>query len=118
MCGILALVYEEAGKPAHLKVSIIHNYYTGKRCVLSLVCLTFVQLLSILEPYLRRRGSDVFGFDHDRVAGLLVEGRGYVLSMRGCLTVQPLKNTSTGDWLLWNGEVFGGKLRVSMQWLD
>lgn len=28
--------------------------------------------------------------------------------MRGNLTSQPLKHHITGDYLLWNGEIFGG----------
>ena len=38
---------------------------------------------------------------------------GTLLCMRGEPTPLPLGNDA-GDWLLWNGNVFGGGIRVSM----
>ena len=37
---------------------------------------------------------------------------GTLLSMRGETTPQPLCNDA-GDWLLWNGNIFGGGIKVS-----
>ncbi|XP_065070032.1 asparagine synthetase domain-containing protein 1-like isoform X2 [Rhopilema esculentum] len=42
---------------------------------------------------------------------LEMEFAGYVLHLRGCLTVQPLKDRA-GNILLWNGEIFGGDIKV------
>lgn len=70
-------------------------------------------MIGLLEPYLRRRGSDVCSSTVRKLAaGVVVEGRGYVLSMQGQLTEQPLQDPVSGDWLLWNGEVFGGNVLV------
>ena len=73
-----------------------------------------LKLIAALEPYLKRRGSDACGSVVSQSAGVVVEGRGCVLNMRGCLTEQPLHDAATGDWLLWNGEVFGGRVQVRL----
>ena len=73
-----------------------------------------LKLIAMLELYLKRRGSDMCGSAVGRSAGVVVEGRGCVLNMRGRLTEQPLRDAATGDWLLWNGEVFGGKVQVRL----
>ena len=39
---------------------------------------------------------------------------GCVLHMRGPLTLQPALHAKTRDWILWNGEVFGGGVEVCM----
>lgn len=69
----------------------------------------------MLEPFLKRRGSDALGSTHNAVGDVQVEGKGCVLSMRGPVTKQPVINQETKDWLLWNGEIFGGKLEVTIK---
>ena len=45
--------------------------------------------------------------------GLQLELLGTLLCMRGELTPLPLGNEA-GDWLLWNGNVFGGGIQVTI----
>ena len=65
-----------------------------------------------LVKQLRRRGPDGSAHHSCAVGNLNVLAYGYVLHMRGRLTLQPAVETKTRDWLLWNGEVFGGDVNV------
>ena len=62
---------------------------------------------------LRRRGPDCLHEVCIPIVGgdLHLDLLGTLLCVRGKLTPQPLGNEA-GDWLLWNGNVFGGSIQV------
>ena len=67
----------------------------------------------MLLERLKRRGPDCVHEACVPVAGgeLQLDLLGTLLSMRGEITPQPLANEA-GDWLLWNGNIFGGGIEV------
>ena len=67
---------------------------------------------------LRRRGPDGSVLHQCSVGNLNVLAYGCVLHMRGPLTLQPAIHAKTGDWMLWNGEVFGGGVNVCTGAMD
>ncbi|XP_047122834.1 asparagine synthetase domain-containing protein 1 isoform X1 [Hydra vulgaris] len=68
-----------------------------------------------IHKSLSRRGPDVSGSCAFEInidsRPVYLSFAGYVLHLRGNLTKQPIVS-SFGDVLLWNGEIFGGKLTV------
>ena len=64
---------------------------------------------------LHRRGPDCVKEVSVPIAGgrLQLDLLGTLLCMRGEPTPLPLGNDA-GDWLLWNGNVFGGEIQVKM----
>eukprot|EP00731_Ephydatia_muelleri_P018592 Em0011g632a len=88
MCGILACVYCEDVQKSALK--------------------------EVLLPLLCRRGPDRTGEVTTPLGAsppLWLDLVGTLLHMRGGLTPQPLRN-GKGDYLLWNGNVFGGGIDI------
>ena len=77
-----------------------------------------LQLRKSVVDQLRRRGPDG-SIDHlCSVGNLNVLACGCVLHMRGPLTLQPAIDAKSRDWLLWNGEVFGGCVKVGIGSMD
>lgn len=60
---------------------------------------------------LQRRGPDGSREVSIPMADLQLDLLGTLLCMRGEPTPQPLGNEA-GDWLLWNGNTFGGSIKV------
>ena len=87
-------------------------YTTSTPLCLSELCLTPLQQDAVLDS-LKRRGPDCLHEVCLPVAGggLQLELLGTLLCMRGEATPLPLGNEA-GDWLLWNGNVFGGGIEV------
>jgi asparagine synthetase B (glutamine-hydrolysing) len=68
----------------------------------------FVQDCLRPDSLVGRRGPDADKILlHTTWSRLSAAVAGYVLHLRGELTPQPLTNDH-GDFLLWNGEIFGG----------
>lgn len=68
-----------------------------------------VQVIGTVLEKLKRRGHDsVISKSYNIKDDIVVHVIGCVLHLRGDLTSQPLESDNH-NWLLWNGEVFGGQ---------
>ena len=105
MCGIFASIHKRCGKENLLKV-LDHSLAT--------IVLRWLSLCqAALLERLKRRGPDLTKEASIPLSGGILELYllGTLLRMRGGITPQPLANGS-GDYLVWNGNVFGGEIQV------
>ena len=108
MCGIFACLCNTTGQDGKGFIKVIN---TEKQPI----PLSFILLQDVVLGRLQRRGPDCLHEVCLPVGGgrLQLELLGTLLRMRGELTPLPLGNEA-GDWLLWNGNVFGGDIQVTI----